>query len=107
MATDCDNDLDHGNRRSLAILPIGKVSGIRAFAMAVLAVLARHAGLLRSVDANRKGLAIEEIVDLKVRAYDVYSFFREHSTKRPDQTKTITSAEIARETISTAPTSLP
>ena len=50
-------DLDHGYWCGVAIFSIGTTSRIRAFTVAVLAVLARNARLLCSADAGGEGLA--------------------------------------------------
>ena len=50
LAIDDDDDCHHGRRRVAAVFAAGAVSGIRAAAVAVLAVPGRHADLLRRPD---------------------------------------------------------
>lgn len=68
LAIDHDNYLNHGNWRNLAIFAISSVFGIRSTALAILALPASDTSLLLGADTNRKGLAVEEIVDLKFDA---------------------------------------
>ena len=65
LATDDDDHRHHGRRRVAAVFAAGAVSGVRAVAVAVLAVPGGHADLLRRPDAGHQDLAHPQVVGMK------------------------------------------
>ena len=64
LATDDDHHPDHGHRRVSALFAAGRVAGLRAVAVAILADFGRDPALLRRPDASHQDVARPPKLDL-------------------------------------------